>query len=119
LLNATFIVNVNLREGPLVDYRGDKDADGQSDATAATEFAVGCRVRVYPGTSDERPGIIVDDFGEDAGYRVDVGSQHIADASRRWAITLDDGGLVFVDSSELRSDEGRGPAGTAATAQRG
>jgi hypothetical protein len=102
-----------------MDYRGDKDADELSDATVATDFAVGGRVRVYPGTSDERSGIIVDDFGEDAGYGVDVGSQHIADASRRWAITLDDGGLVFVDSSELRSDEGRGPAGTSATAQRG
>jgi hypothetical protein len=102
-----------------VDYRGDKHADELSDAAATIDFAVGGRVRVYPGTSDERSGIIVDDFGDDAGYSVDVGSQHIADASRRWAITLDDGGLVFVDSSELRSDEGRGPAGTSATAQRG
>jgi hypothetical protein len=102
-----------------VHYRDDKHADELSDATVATDFAVGGRVRVYNGTSDERSGIIVDDFGDDAGYGVDVGSQHIADASRRWAIALDDGGLVFVDSSELRSDEGRGRAGTAATAQRG
>ena len=83
-----------------------------SDAAAMIDFAVGGRVRVYPGTSDERWGIIVEDFGEDAGYGVDVGSQHIADASRRWAITLDDGGLVFVDSSELRNDDGHHPAGT-------
>jgi hypothetical protein len=102
-----------------VDYRGDKHADELPHATATTDFAVGGRVRVYPGTSDERSGIIVDDYGDDAGYSVDVGSQHIADASRRWAITLDDGGLVFVDSTELRNDEGRGPAGTSATAQRG
>jgi hypothetical protein len=112
LLNATFVVNVNLREGPLVDDRGDRHADELSDAAATIDFAVGGRVRVYPGTSDERWGIIVEDFGEDAGYGVDVGSLHIADASRRWAITLDDGGLVFVDSSELRNDDGQHPAGT-------
>jgi hypothetical protein len=70
---------------------------------------VGSWVRVYPGTSDERPGIIVEDFGDDAGYGVDVGSQHIAGASRRWAITLDDGDLVFVDSLELGGDDGQRP----------
>jgi hypothetical protein len=34
----------------------------------------------------------------DACRRWQLGGQHIADASRRWAITLDDGTLVFVDS---------------------
>jgi hypothetical protein len=101
-----------------MNRRNDKDVDAMSDTAATADVAVGGRVRVYPGSSDERSGIIVEDFGDDAGYGVDVGSQHIADASRRWAVTLDDGGLVFVDSSELRSDEGRGPTGTAATAQR-
>jgi hypothetical protein len=40
---------------------------------------------------------------------VDIGGQHIADASRRWAITLDDGTLVFVDSFQLANDEGHPP----------
>lgn len=91
-----------------MDHPDDTDAHG--DAAATTRLAVGNRVRVYPGTSDERSGFIVEDFGDDAGYGVDVGSQHIADASRRWAITLDDGDLVFVDSSELGSDDGQRPA---------
>jgi hypothetical protein len=32
---------------------------------------------------------------------VDIGTVHIADAARRWAVTLDDGNLVFVDSFQL------------------
>ncbi|WP_236591220.1 hypothetical protein [Mycobacterium paraintracellulare] len=64
-------------------------------------MTVGSRVRVNPGTSDERSGTIVEDFGDDAGVGVDVGSQHIADPSRRWAIILDNGSLAFVDSSNL------------------
>jgi hypothetical protein len=89
-----------------MDRRNDKDVDAMSDTAATADFAVGARVRVYPGSSDERSGIIVDDFGDDAGYAVDIGGQHIAEASRRWAITLDDGTLVFVDSFQLATDEG-------------
>ena len=74
-----------------MNRRNDKDVNAMSDTAATADFAVGGRVRVYPGSSDERSGIIVDDFGDDAGYGVDIGGQHIADASRRWAITLDDG----------------------------
>ena len=84
-----------------MDHRNDEDADAVSATAAMGDFAVGDRVRVYPGTSDERAGIIVEDFGEDVGYGVDIGSHHIADASRRWAVTLDDGNLVFVDSFQL------------------
>jgi hypothetical protein len=87
--------------------RNDEAADAMSDTGAAADFAVGRRVRVYPGSSDERSGIIVEDFGDDAGYDIDIGAQHIADAARRWAITLDDGNLVFVDSAQLADDEGR------------
>lgn len=65
------------------------------------EFQVGERVRVYPGRDDERGGVVVEDFGHDAGYAVDVGTRRIVDPSRRWAITLDDGGLVFVDTADL------------------
>jgi hypothetical protein len=64
-------------------------------------FAVGRRVRVYPGRSDERLGVIVDDFGDSAGSAVIVGSTRIAEPSRRWAIQLDDGGLVFADTADL------------------
>jgi hypothetical protein len=89
--------------------RSDKDVNAMSDTAATADFAVGARVRVYPGSPDERSGIIVEDFGDTAGYGVDIGGQHIADASRRWAITLDDGNLVFVDSFQLASEEGRPP----------
>lgn len=89
-----------------MNRRNDKDVDAMSDTAATADFAVGARVRVYPGSSDERSGIIVDDFGDDAGYAVDIGGQHIAEASRRWAITLDDGTLVFVDGFQLATDEG-------------
>jgi hypothetical protein len=43
----------------------------------------------------------VEDFGSDPAHGVDIGSQHIVDASRRWAIHLDDGDLAFIDSSDL------------------
>jgi hypothetical protein len=89
-----------------MDRRNDKDVDAMSDTAATVDFAVGRRVRVYPGSSDECSGIIVEDFGEDIGYDVDIGNVHIADAARRWAITLDDGNLVFVDSFQLANEEG-------------
>ena len=64
-------------------------------------FAVGRRVRVYPGSSDERLGVIVEDFGDSSGSAVIVGTTRVAGPSRRWAITLDDGGLVFADSVDI------------------
>ena len=69
----------------------------------SSDFAVGQRVRVYPDSGDERYGAIVEDFGDLAGHAVTVGDTHIAGPSRRWAICLDDGTLVFVDSTDLRS----------------
>lgn len=65
------------------------------------ELAVDSRVRIYPGTDREDRGVVVEDFGESAGQAVDIGSQHIADPARRWAVLLDDGQLVFVDSDQL------------------
>jgi hypothetical protein len=59
------------------------------------------RVRVYPGTDAEDHGIVVEDFGESAGHAVDIADIHIADPARRWAVMLDAGGLVFVDSDQL------------------
>jgi hypothetical protein len=59
------------------------------------------RVRVYPDTDDETHGVVVEDFGDAAGYGVDLGEVHIADAARRWAVLLDDGTLVFVDTHQV------------------
>jgi hypothetical protein len=58
------------------------------------------RVRVYPQTDAESPGVIVEDFGELAGQAVVIGGHQINPA-RRWAVVLDTGGLVFADSDEL------------------
>ena len=76
--------------------RGDK---GQNDAP----LAVNMRVRVYPGADAESPGVIVEDFGELAGQAVDLGDCHIAPA-RRWAVQLDTGNLVFVNTDHLVPD---------------
>jgi hypothetical protein len=67
-------------------------------------IAVGTSVRVYPGTGDERHGTVVEDYGEMAGQAVEVGGDHIVDAARRWAVSLDDGTLVFVDSENIAAD---------------
>ncbi len=69
---------------------------GQTDAHPA----VNMRVRVYPGTDAESPGVIVEDFGELAGQAVDIGDQHIEPA-RRWAVVLDTGNLVFANTDQL------------------
>ncbi|BBZ13232.1 hypothetical protein MBRA_34270 [Mycobacterium branderi] len=59
---------------------------------------------VFPGTDHEKRGLVVEDFGDSPGYAVDVGTSHIADPARRWAVRLDDGDLVFVDSDDLASE---------------
>ena len=63
--------------------------------------AVDVRVRVYPGTDAEAGGVVVEDFGELAGQAVDIGGNRIVDAARRWAVTLDTGELLFVDTEHL------------------
>jgi hypothetical protein len=70
-------------------------------------LAVNMRVRVYPGTDAESPGVIVEDFGEQAGQAVDIGGRHI-DPARRWAVQLDTGNLVFADSDQLVPEVIRG-----------
>jgi hypothetical protein len=72
-----------------------KRADGDEP------IAVDQRVRVYVDTDDEVRGVIVEDFGDLAGQAVDLGDVHIADAARRWAVLLDAGTLVFVDSHQI------------------
>ena len=64
-------------------------------------LAVDMPVRVYPGTVAEKRGVIVDDFGDTAGFGVDVADNQIAPPARRWAVQLDTGDLVFVDSDQL------------------
>ncbi len=64
-------------------------------------LAVSTRVLVYPGTDAECRGVVVEDFGEMRALSVDLGGQHFADPARRWAVALDTGGLVFVDTDQL------------------
>jgi hypothetical protein len=68
------------------------DADG---------LAIDSRVAVHPGTPEERTGVVVDDFGDDAGSAVEIGEHRIVGPARRWAVRLDTGELVFVDSDDL------------------
>ena len=69
--------------------------------TGDSRVAMNVRVRVDPGTDDEVGGTVVEDFGDMAGHAVDIGENHIVGPARRWAVTLDAGGLVFVDSDQL------------------
>ena len=79
----------------------DSDQRPAEDGAPDDQFAVGVSVRVYPGTDRECLGVVVEDFGDSAGQRVDIGEHHIVDAARRWAVRLGDGNLVFVDSGDL------------------
>ncbi len=81
-----------------------KGARGNAGDTAASRVAVNMRVRVYPGTDGEVGGTVVEDFGDLAGHAVDVGENHIVGPARRWAVALDAGGLIFVDSDQLAAE---------------
>ena len=65
------------------------------------ELGVNTPVLVYPGTAEQQGGVIVEDFGEAAGQAVDVGAHRIVGAARRWAVRLNSGEVVFVDSHQL------------------
>jgi hypothetical protein len=65
------------------------------------QFSVDMPVRIYPGTVAEKHGVVVEDFGESAGVGVDIADKHIAGPARRWAVRLDTGDLVFVNSDQL------------------
>lgn len=67
-----------------------------------SDFEVGQRVRAYPDTDASRVGVIVEDFGDAPGQAVIIGTTRIAEPSRRWAVQLDNGSLIFVDSSDLK-----------------
>jgi len=78
-----------------------KDASGTAGDTGDSRVAVNVRVRVSPGTGGEVGGTVVEDFGDLAGHAVDIGENHVVGPARRWAVALDAGGLVFVDSDQL------------------
>ena len=76
------------------------DASGTAGDAGDSRVAVNARVRVSPGTDGEVGGTVVEDFGDLARHAVDLGDRIVGPA-RRWAVTLDAGGLVFVDSDQL------------------
>ena len=78
-----------------------KGANGTAGDTGDGRVAVNVRVRVYPGTDGEVGGTVVEDFGDLAGHAVDIGEHQIVGPARRWAVALEAGGLVFVDSDQL------------------
>ena len=81
-----------------------KGARGKAGDTGDNSVAVNVRVRVYPGTDGEVGGAVVEDYGDLAGHVVDIGENHIVGPARRWAVALDAGGLVFVDSDQLAGE---------------
>jgi hypothetical protein len=64
-------------------------------------FSIDESVRVYPGTGHENHGVVVEDFGALAGHGVEIGGKSIVGPARRWAVRLDAGDLVFVDTYQL------------------
>ncbi|WP_299565254.1 hypothetical protein [uncultured Mycolicibacterium sp.] len=64
-------------------------------------LAVRTRVRVYPGTEAEALGVIVEDFGDSAGFNPDGVAPRTGERTHRWAVMLDAGNLVLVDEDEL------------------
>lgn len=76
---------------------------GDAESGDTDGLAVDTPVLVYPDTAEQQGGVIVEDFGPSAGQAVEVGSNRIAAAARRWAVRLNSGDLVFVNSDELRA----------------
>jgi hypothetical protein len=61
-------------------------------------------VRLHPRLNEGHGGVIVDDYGDSAGHAVAVGNVQISGPSRRWAVELDDGRLIFADSADLQRE---------------
>jgi len=78
-----------------------KGASGTAAGAGDAPVAVNVRVRVYPGTDFDVGGTVAEDFGDLAGQGVDIGENHFVGPARRWAVELDGGGLIFVDSDQL------------------
>ena len=69
-------------------------------SNSQSSITVGCRVE----TTDSPPerGVVVEDFGDLAGEDVVIDHERTAH-SRRWAVMLDDGRLVFCDDGSVRA----------------
>ncbi|MGV0809810.1 hypothetical protein [Mycolicibacterium setense] len=87
------------------------EAGNPDEVAGDTGLGVGVRARVHPGTAEEQVGVVVEDFGNDAGLPVDIGDQRIVDPARRWAVSLDNGDLVFVDDGDIVADSGESATG--------
>jgi hypothetical protein len=61
-------------------------------------LACGRRIRLTDGSNST--GEIVEDFGDLAGTEVVIDANRTA-KSRRWAVNLDDGRMVFVDDDAV------------------
>lgn len=83
---------------------GSVSKKGRRGGKGDAEISVNQRVRVYAGTDAETGGVVVDDFGDSAGQAVEVLESRFADPARRWAVLLDDGTLVFVDTHQLAAE---------------
>jgi hypothetical protein len=70
-----------------------------------TRLGVGSRVVITDGS--HKTGQIVEDFGPLAGTEVIVDAL-LTVRSRRWAVTLDDGGIAFLDDDDI-APIGSGP----------
>ncbi|MBJ8343011.1 hypothetical protein JGU71_29440 [Antrihabitans sp. YC3-6] len=83
----------------------------RNSSTVPVAFAVGTRVRTSPSaTADgmrsvEQTGVIVDDFGEVLAPHDQYGRDWAL--TKRWAVALDSGSLVFRDDDELEHEHAR------------
>ena len=68
----------------------------------STKIAVGSRVET--SDSPSKTGVVVEDFGDLADAHVTIERGRVA-SSRRWAVMLDDGTLVFLNDGSLRAIE--------------
>ena len=80
-----------------------KRGKDSKDSSSQDDLSVNAPVVVYPGTDQQQGGVIVEDFGESAGQAIDIGTNRIVDAARRWAVRLNSGDLVFLDSDQLQA----------------
>lgn len=80
----------------------------QTDVADTVTPGIGDRVLIHPGTDEQQAGVVVEDFGDEAGHPVDIAGHRVAEAARRWAVSLDAGGLLFIDDSDIVA-EGRTP----------
>lgn len=75
--------------------------NGSEPEDVADGIAVDTRVIVYPGTDNELHGVVVEDFADLAGTAVEIAGERIVGPARRYAVNVDDGGLVFVDDDSI------------------